>query len=329
MKRDIDLQLNRAFKKTFPHAYGLEIMQGDNPLFKIHQNAYETGQSHLIYSVTKSVLALLMGIAVDQGLIKSVHEKVFRFFPEYSLTDSNEVARAITIEDLLTMTAPFKYKAEPYEAFLMSANWLESALSYLGGTARTHTFFYSPMISTHILSGILERAIGQPLLNFAQKNLFDPMAITVDTPIILKSKEDHLALMNGQPRRGWVCDSQGILAGGWGLFLNSNDLMKIGKLILNHGMWKGEQLVSAQWLHRMTQVHSQWEAIGLSYGYLWWVIDPSKGVYAAVGDGGNTLYVNEEKNLVISLLAPFKPNVTHSIEWIENQVIPMIDPLLQ
>ncbi len=96
--------------------------------------------------------------------------------------------------------------------------------------------------------------------------------------------------MNDKNISGWVVDSQGINTASWGLFLTPVDMAKIGQLYLYGGMWNGEQIVPAGWIDESTNEHSRWGE--LSYGYLWWIIDDKEHIYAALGDGGNVIYVN-------------------------------------
>ncbi len=86
----------------------------------------------------------------------------------------------ITIKDMLTMTASYKYKSEPYEEFFASHNWIKAALDLLGGNGQIGEFTYSVIIGTHILSGILAKATGKSAFEFATENLFSPLKISVE-----------------------------------------------------------------------------------------------------------------------------------------------------
>lgn len=91
---------------------------------------------------------------------------------------------------------------------------------------------------------------------------------------------------------GWAADPMGVNTAGWGLMLSSMDMAKIGLLYLNYGIWNNIQIVSEKWINESTKEHSRWEIQNLSYGYLWWI---HKDGFAAMGDGGNTIYVNTKK----------------------------------
>ena len=178
------------------------------------------------------------------------------------------------------------------------------------------------MIGPDILSGILGKATGQSVINFAQENLFDPLGIAVEKSIIFHSKEEQLVFNQATNISGWVDDSTGINSAGWGLTLSPIDMSKIGQLYLNNGIWNSKQIVSAKWINESTREHSRWEVQNLSYGYLWWVY---KDGFAAMGDGGNTIYVNTKKNMVISIASLFRPKVKDRIELILKYIEPIFD----
>ncbi|GAA4518571.1 hypothetical protein [Sphingobacterium thermophilum] len=101
--------------------------------------------------------------------------------------------------------------------------------------------------------------------------------------------------------------------------LSVHDLLKIGQLYLQNGQWKGKSIVSSQWVEESTTTHSFWE--NKPYGYLWWILDDE--TFAAIGDGGNIIYVNRSKNLVIGIVSHFVPRPKDRIDFIENHLIPV------
>ena len=116
---------------------------------------------------------MLFGIAIDKGYIKNLDEKVIDFFPNYKIKKREKTIQHITIKNLLTMTAPYKYKSNPYTKFFSSADWVTSSLDLLGGSGKIGDFRYAPVIGIDILSGILINTTGQSVLEFAQDNLFE------------------------------------------------------------------------------------------------------------------------------------------------------------
>lgn len=141
---------------------------------------------------------------------------------------------------------------------------------------------------------------------------------------MLHNKEEHIAVMNDKNTSGWVVDPQGINTASWGLLLTPTDMAKIGQLYLNGGIWDSKQIVSARWIAENTREHSrciQWG--NLAYGYLWWIIDGDS--YAALGDGGNVIYVNTKKKMVISIASLFVPDAKDRIELIKKYIEPVFE----
>ena len=156
------------------------------------------------------------------------------------------------------------------------------------------------------------------------ENLFTPLGITVESKVTFNSKEEQLAFNEATNISGWVVDRAGVNTAGWGLTLSPRDMVKIGQLYLDGGIYDGKQIVSTKWIEESTKEHSRWEKLNLSYGYLWWVNNDKDHGYAAMGDGGNVIYVNRDKNIVIGIASLFAPNVTDRIEFIKEYVEPIL-----
>lgn len=308
--------------KDYPDIAGIVVQKNGNKLYENYFNGYAADHAIHVYSVTKSIVSGLIGIAHDKGQIKSVDQKVLDFFPNYAVQAGEKAIQEVTIKNLLTMTAPYKYQIEPYEEFFASENWVKAALDLLGGEEQIGEFRYSPIIGAHILSGILVKATGQPLIEFAIKNLFSPLGINGMHNVVLRSEEEQMAFYTREKHtKGWVVDPQGINTASWGLTLTPVDMAKIGQLYLNGGLWEGKQIISQQWIDISTQEHIRWDS--LSYGYLWWIIDEKEQSYAALGDGGNVIYVNTKKNMAITIASLLIPEVKDRVELI----LKMIEPL--
>ncbi len=316
-------ELEKTINSDYSNITGIVVQKNGIKLYEKYFNGYTPDNSIHVYSVTKSIFSALIGIAIDKGHIKSVDQKVLDFFPNYTVKTGEKTIQGVTIKNLLTMTAPYKYKTEPYEKFFASLNPIQDALDLLGGEESIGEFNYSAIGGTHILSGILVRATGQSILDFAAENLFSPLGINVTHNVVLHNKEEHIAVMNDKNTSGWVVDPQGINTAGWGLFLTPVDMAKIGQLYLGGGMWNGEQIVPAGWIDESTKEHSRWGE--LSYGYLWWIIDDKEHIYAALGDGGNVIYVNTNKKMVISIASLFIPDAKDRIGLIIERIEPTFE----
>lgn len=315
--------LERLINSSYNNTAGIVVLKNGKTLYENYFNEYTASSTLHVFSVTKSIISILIGIAIDKGYIKSINQKVLDFFSDYAVKRGEKMIQNITLKDMLTMTAPYKYKSEPYTEYFTSTNWVNSALDLLGGKGKIGEFRYTPLIGPDILSGILVKATGQSVLDFAIEYLFSPLSINVEGNVVFRNKEEQLAWYKEKNVRGWVADPQGINTAGWGLALTSMDMAKIGQLYLGGGLWKGKQVVPAWWIDESTKEHSQWGK--LSYGYLWWIIDDKEHIYAALGDGGNVIYVNTKGNMVISISSLFMLGATDRIKLIKEYIEPMFE----
>jgi Beta-lactamase class C and other penicillin binding proteins len=315
-------ELEKTVCRDYGNIAGITVLKNGEKLYESYFNGYSDEAAFHVFSVTKSVISALFGIAFDKGYIKSLDQKVLEFFPDYTPKRGEKTAKLVTLRDMLTMTTPFKYKSAPYTKYFSSESWVKSALDLLGGKGEIGEFRYTPLIGPDILSGILTSVTGKPVLEFAYENLFSPLNIDVTRKIVFQTKEEQLSIMKDHHESGWVSDPQGINTAGWGLFITPSDMAKIGQLYLNGGVWDNKQIISSKWISETTSVHSRWNELNLSYGYLWWVLDENEKSFAAIGDGGNVIYVNSAKKLVIAIASLFKPRAKDRIELIKDYIEP-------
>ena len=99
------------------------------------------------------------------------------------------------------------------------------------------------------------------------------------------------------------------------------DMAKIGQMYLDGGVFNGQRIVSESWVKESTTEHSRWKRMNLPYGYLWWIGEDGDG-FAAMGDGGNVIYVSRERKMVVAITSTFKPRVKDRIEFIKEYVEP-------
>ncbi|MFT3985921.1 MAG: serine hydrolase [Lachnospiraceae bacterium] len=313
-------ELEKIIKKDYSNTAGVLVLKNGKIQYENYFNECTFASPIHIYSVTKSIISILIGIAIDRGCIKDVNQKVLDFFPDYTVKRGEKTIQNVTLKNLLTMTAPYKYKFAPYTKYFTSDDWVKASLDLLGGKGQIGKFRYMPLIGPDILSGILVKATGRSVHDFAAEYLFSPLGISVDTDLIFLSKEEQLAFYKARDISCWVADPKGINTAGWGLTLTAADMAKIGQLYLNGGSWDEKEVVSARWIDESTKEHSRWEKLNLPYGYLWWIDEDG---YAAMGDGGNVIYVNTKKNIVISMASLFVPRAKDRIEFIKKFVVPL------
>ncbi len=316
-------QLEKIINSDYSNIAGITVQKNGRKIYENYFDGYTAETAFHVFSVTKSIISILIGIAIDKGYISSIDQKVLDFFPDYTPKRGEKTAQRVTIRDMLTMTTPFKYKSAPYTKYFTSESWVKSALDLLGGKGKIGQFRYTPLIGPDILSGILTNVTGQSALGFAYENLFSPLGIDITQNVVFHSKEEQLSIVKNYHESGWVADPQGINTAGWGIFITPADMAKIGQLYLNRGAWNGGQLISAEWIDESTTEHSRWDK--LLYGYLWWIVDGNEHSYAAMGDGGNVIYVNPAKNLVVAIASLFIPAAKDRIEFIKKYIEPIFE----
>lgn len=317
------IEFERIINNNYKNIAGIIVQKNGKLLYENYFNKYTASNPVHIASVTKSIFSALIGIALEKKHLKSLDQKVLDFFPEYKILEGEKSIQNITIRHMLTMTAPYKYKKEAYEKFFESDNWIKAALDLLGGKEPSEEFTYSAIIGTHILSGILVKATGQSVFDFAKKNLFTPLEINVKQNITLATKEEYMAFFQDKNISGWATDPQGINTAAWGLTLTPMDMAKIGQLYLDKGLLNGKKILPKWWVDESTIEHSRWDK--LSYGYLWWIIDNNEHSYAAIGDGGNVIYINEMKKLVISIASLPMEKAKDRIKLIREYIEPLFE----
>ncbi len=291
-------------------------------------HGYKTGDAVNVNSVTKGVMALLAGIALDRGCIRSVDQKVMDFFPDYTVKRGESTIYDVTVKHLLTMTAPYKYRSEPWTKVCTTEDWTLAVLDFLGGRKGITGEFKYATLGIQILAGVIENAAGEKCIDFANKYLFRPLGLPDRIPHGDSSKEDQFDFfMNKNPRKyEWYTDPQDTVTAGWGLCMSACDMAVIGTLVSNYGQYGGKRIISEEYLRDMLAPHLKLgERFGyMNYGYLWYKPYDDKDVYAAIGDSGNIIYVNMEKKISVGITGTFKPRIFDRVDFIEKKVLPVI-----
>lgn len=321
-------ELHELIQEQQPNICQITAYKEGKEVYSDEWNEYKKTDTCHVMSATKSIVALLVGIALDQGLIKSIEQPVLDFFPEYKVKRGEKTIQKVTIKHLLTMSAPYKYKYEPWTKICSSDDWTMSALDYLGGRkGLTGEFKYSTL-GIHILTGIISKTSGLKVVDFANKYLFEPIGVEKHINYLAKNAEEHKQFtMRKTPQTNiWFGDPQGIGAAGFGLCLSASDMAKIGQLCLDEGFHNGKQIISSSWIKEITKpIHRCGKAFGnMSYGSLWWIIDEEKQLYAAIGNSGNVLYIDPNKNIVIAVTSYFKPTIYDRVDFIQQFIEPFI-----
>lgn len=155
------------------------------------------------------------------------------------------------------------------------------------------------------------------------------IGIAPRTNYYAETAEEHKAFTMSKKPHGniWFVDPKGIGAAGYGLCMSAEEMAKIGQMCLDGGTYGGRRIVSSEWIAESTRPHIQCDGNfrDMLYGYLWWIIDEKKHIYAAIGNSGNVIYVNSEKAIVVAVAATFKPTVFDRIDFIQEHIEPLLD----
>lgn len=314
-------ELDRHIKSQYKNINGIVIVKNGSIAYENYYNGYKESDVHHVASVTKSVVSALVGIAIDQGHIKGVDQKVLEYFPEYQGSDEDFLKKAVTIKHLLTMTAPFPFSwkegdsrsHEPLDRLRRQKDWVTYSLNLLGQKGQLGQFQYYTA-GTHLLSAIITKATGKSMLEYANKELFNVLGMKEILDYEMKSFS--LEAVFGKEIKGWSKDPQGITAGGFGLTLTPRDMARFGLLYLNQGMWEQKQLISKEWILESLSMNSN------HYGYLWWLKDDNNLVsFSALGAGGNVICCIPEKDLVIAIASEIINNPKDRWPLIEKHIL--------
>jgi CubicO group peptidase (beta-lactamase class C family) len=258
---------------------------------------YDANTLHDIASITKAVVALLIGIAFDRSWLSDLDAPIMSFFPEYADLRTPDKDR-ITLRHLLTMTSglgwPERAISLDNSDNIVQQGWraydpyrfvLARPVETTPGTAWNYNSG-----GVWLLGPILRKVSGKPMEEFAEEALLEPLGIQEEV---------------------WDRFPNGDAVVSGGLRLRPRDLAKLGQLVLDGGVWQGRQIVSAGWIKQMIAPQSPRGlsfSFARSYGFLWWQGQSGIGGHdiewvGALGRGGQRLYVMPTLNLVVAVTA--------------------------
>ena len=274
------------------------VVRNDTLLYENYFNGYTVNEPSIVFSVTKAITTALIGIAIEEGYIDNVHQKVVEFIPAFA----KDERRNITLEHLLQMTSGLNFEDKRTLFKLSSVYYTKNLEHYITKVKLKHkpgTKFAYKSIDTQILSLCLEKAIGRSVVDYLREKLWNPLQMEYDAYITLDSKQGSARMYGG-------------------LAACARDLAKFGRLYLNNGSWNGNQIIPENWIAKSSMPTSDG---GGWWGYAtgWWLHDEytdrnllEKQDFAAIGYNGQYVYVNPEANIVIVRQGKGKKN----IEWL-------------
>jgi len=247
---------------------------------------YKGREVHTLQSVTKSVTSILIGIAIRRGEIKSVETPLLSFFDGFNLTKVDPRLRRATLRDLLEMRTGVEWhetdrgfdSTNTTVQLEASKDWIQFTLDQPMDADPGSKWVYNSG-GSHLMSGVLKKATGRHAHQYAETHLFGPLGI----------REYHWKITpTGYP------DTEG------GLYLEAEQLAKIGYLYLKDGMWDGKRIVPEGWVKASTDERvAKVNQAGYGYGFQWWRVDRrGEPVWAGLGFGGQFLIVIPRHQLV-------------------------------
>jgi CubicO group peptidase (beta-lactamase class C family) len=290
-----------------PGLHGLVVVRGGEVVLELYRAgedaawgrplgvvAFDAGVLHDLRSVTKSVVALLYGIALDDGVVPEPDEPLLAHFPGYADLGHDPLRARLLVEHALTMSlglewnedAPYTSEANSEIAMEFAPDRFRFILERPVVEEPGTRWMYSGGASA-LVGRLIEIGAGMTLPQFARARLFDPLGIS---------------------RFEWATGADGVASAASGLRLTPGDLARVGGLVLAHGEWDGVALVPRRWLETALAPHLPIDD-GLEYGYQWYLgaypraAGGTMRAYGAMGNGGQRLYVIPDLELVVAIAA--------------------------
>ncbi len=271
--------------RNMPQLHSLQVRRGDEVVFAEAPRGPGLDNPANIKSCSKSIVALLLGCAIDRGEIASVDAPLSAVAPGILPTSASPGVGDITMEDLVTLRAGLeRTSGANYGGWVSSSNWLADALSRPMVAEPGQRMLYSTG-STHILGAALAEAAGQSLLALARDRIGNPLGIEIPP---------------------WTRDPQGYYLGGNEMALRPTAMLRIATLVRDGGKFDGRQVVSSDWIAASTQPRARSPWSGLSYGYGWFL--SRSGFVLGRGYGGQIIAAHPNRDLAVAITSdPTQP----------------------
>lgn len=262
-----------------PRLRGILVSQRGEIVMERYTGGAGADRATNVKSASKSVLSVLVGIAIQEGHIRGIDQPISDFFPAYfARQDVDPRKRAITVGHLLSMQSGLESTSfNEYGAWVSSRDWVRAALDQPVVEAPGGRMLYSTG-STHLLSAILTRATGKSTWAYANEKLAEPMGFRI---------------------RPWQRDPQGIFFGGNDMYLTPRQMLRLGQMYLDGGAYGGRQIVPRAWVEESVRPRTSSPYNGHGYGLGWWSKDAGgRRAFFAWGYGGQYVFVVPELELV-------------------------------
>jgi CubicO group peptidase (beta-lactamase class C family) len=281
---DLDAFLTQTETQSFI------VIRDDAVVLERYFNGWQRDSMVTSFSVAKSFVSTLIGIAIEEGAIGSLDDPITRYLPE--LADRDTRFKAITVHDLLMMASGLEYEESGWFIF----NGDDPLTTYHPDQRRlalTNTRIAGPpgdsfsynKYHPQLLGIILERTTGMSVTDWTQSRLWDPLGMEFDGAWTLDSEASGFEKMEA------------------GLNARPIDFAKLGRLFLHDGRSDGRQIVSSEWVSRATGVDPADRIVAFGeryYALMWWRLGEDEDAdFFAVGDHGQYIYVSPSNDIVI------------------------------
>lgn len=268
-------------------ATGLLIIKNDTIQFEKYYRGNTEGSHTIGWSVTKSFVSALMGIAIEEGFVESIDDTAVKYVPELE----GSAYQDVTIKNLLQMSSGVRWN-EDYGDFnsdinrfgrtLALGSSFESFVQSLGTAREQGTYCLYNSMDTQVLGMIISRASGMTLSDYLETKIWKPIGM--------------------ENKAWWVVDDFGNEFAAAGLNVSLRDYARFGKLYLNNGTFNGQSIVPSDWIEKSLTPDGQHlmpSDYSFGYGYQWWIPKSDQGEFMAVGVYNQFIYVNPTKNVII------------------------------
>ena len=293
--RDSIENLITLIEDTPPNDFrGIVVIKDNKLVVEAYFSTFWRNHIHDIRSAGKSITALLLGVAIKEGLVQNIEQNVYSFFSKEKYPSLNKDLKKVKIKHLLNMSSGLDADTDDFQTYghvgkwIAKDEWKEYILSVPAKTSPGKKWVYAD-IHPLLIAAIIEEKSGLSLKDYAKKKVFDPLAI----------KEFY-----------WYTNSSNQTGAAGNLYLSTLDFAKLGTLVVNEGKWGDSQIVDPNFIEEITTSKAfklpEDYAFSDTYGMMWYKANRTFGnknidyLYAS-GNGGNHLIVIPEMEMVIAL----------------------------
>ena len=282
-----------AVAKAGQDLHSIMVVKDGAVVYENWMSQGEEDTPHILNSVSKTFTSMAVGLAISEGLL-SLDDKLVDMFPEHCPENPSEYLQEVTVEHLLTMNCGHSTDPTYASRTNTEVSWIKLFMEH-PFTHKPGTLYCYNSLGTYVLSAMVQKVTGQKLVDYLFPRLFRPLGIN---------------------NVSWAECPEGVNTGGWGLYLKTEDLAKMGLMILQKGQFNGRQVVPAEWIEAASAAQVPCVPAGLNsdqahlmkkfaktsdwlqgYGYQMWRC--RYNCFRADGANGQYIIMIPEKNAVV------------------------------